>query len=238
MEEHPPQLPKPINQIPDPFAASYEPLENLRMTGVVDATLKRPAQVVHELMNGQELKASALLFLLLTICLTALGIMMGGFSGGAQLWAAPLKVILGTLASALICMPSLYILLCLSGGEQSFPEVARILLLGLALAGILFVGFMPVAWIFSQATESVAFMGFLYLLVWGIGLFFGLRLMKSAFRHLNQKKAGTLNLWMAIFILVVLQMGTTLRPIIGDYDAPQFSEKKFFVQHWVETMNQ
>ncbi|VGO17061.1 hypothetical protein PDESU_05655 [Pontiella desulfatans] len=229
MKAHPPEL--------NPFDAHFQPLEKQGLFPVVDATLKRPAQVVHELMNRKSRNIPAILTLLLLACLAGLGLMMGSFSGGAQCWAAPVKVMFGTLLSVLICMPSLFILLCLSGGEQSFPEVARILLLGLVLAGILFVGFMPVAWIFSQATESVAFMGFLYLLVWGIGLFFGLRLMKTAFRFLNKKKAGTLNLWFFIFTLVVLQMSTTLRPIIGEYEAPQFSEKKFFLVHWAETMD-
>lgn len=229
MNKQPPEL--------HPLHAPFEALDNTRLFGVVDATLKRPAQMVHELMHGKEWKSTAALLFILLFCLAAIGAIMGSFSGGAQLWAAPLKIAAGTLTSALICMPSLYILLCLSGGGQSFPQVARMLLLGLTLAGILFIGFVPVAWIFSQATESVVFMGILYLLVWGIGLFFGLRLMKQSLEFLNKKSLGTLGLWTAIFSLVLLQMSTTLRPIIGKHEPLQFGEKKFFLMHWGETMN-
>lgn len=237
MENQPPELlntPKPS----DPFKAHFKALEEIRLFPIIDAALKRPAQVVHELMHGQEWKASASLLLILLFCLAAIGGIMGSFSGGAQVWMIPCKVMLGTVASALICMPSLYILLCLSGGGQSFPQVGRILLLGLTLSGILFIGFIPVAWIFSQATESVVFMGILYLLVWSMGLFFGLRLMKTSFEFLNKKSMGTLRLWMVIFGLVLLQMSTTLRPILGKHEPLQLGEKRFFLAHWNEAFSQ
>lgn len=232
------QTPEPLNahKTRDLFETHFKALEDTRLFHVVDATLKRPAQMVHELIHSQGLKAPVGLLLILLFCLAAIGGIMGGFSGGAQYWMVPMKVVVGTVASALICMPSLYILLCLSGGEQSFPQVGRMLLLGLALAGILFIGFVPVAWIFSQATESAVFMGGLYLLVWGIGLFFGLRLMKTALEFLNKKSMGTLRIWMVIFGLVLLQMSTTLRPIIGKHEPLQFSEKKFFIAHWIDVL--
>ncbi|MDF7800368.1 hypothetical protein P4C99_12900 [Pontiellaceae bacterium B1224] len=236
MEEENIEPPKQVRIPKDPFTEQFQPLENDRLFSVVDATLKRPAQMAHELIHGTGWKAPLFLTLVLLFCLTVLGIIMGSFSGGAQFWAVPLKIVTGTVISALICMPSLYILLCLSGGGQSFPQVGRMLLLGLTLAGILFIGFVPVAWIFSQATESAVFMGVLYLLVWGIGLFFGLRLMKTALEFLNKRSLGTLNLWMFIFAMVLLQMSTTLRPIIGKSEPLKFNEKMFFMAHWSEAL--
>ena len=235
MENQNPELPNP-HKPSDPFETHFKALEDTRLFHVVDATLKRPSQMVYELLHGHGWKASAGLLLTLFFCLAAIGGIMGSFSGGAQYWIVPGKVVLGTVASALICMPSLYILLCLSGGEQSFPQAGRLLLLGLTLSGILFIGFVPVAWIFSQATESAVFMGILYLLVWGIGLFFGLRLMKTSLEFLNKKSMGTLRLWMSIFGLVLLQMSTTLRPIIGKHEPLQLNEKKFFMAHWSEAL--
>lgn len=217
---------------PHSFGDHFKCMESRNFFQVVDATLKRPAQVIHELVHGRDVKVPLFLLLLLLACLLGTGLMMGSFSGGAQFWAVPLKVILGTLASGLICLPSLYILLCLCGGNQNFAQTCRMLLLGLALAGILFIGFIPVAWIFSQATESFAFMGILFLTIWGIGLFFGLRLMCHAFQFLNEKSMGALRLWVFIFSLVLLQMSTTLRPLIGKYEPLKCNEKQFFIEHW------
>ena len=235
MENQVPELPKPPKP-DDPFETHFQAMGDVRLFQIVDATLKRPAQMVHELIHGSGWKAPAGLLLILLFCLGAIGIIMGSFSGGAQYGMVPLKVVTGTVISALICMPSLYILLCLSGGEQSFPQISRMLLLGLTLSGILFIGFVPVAWIFSQSTESTVFMGILYLFVWGIGLFFGLRLMKTALEFLNKKSMGTLNLWIVIFTLVLLQMSTALRPIIGKHEPLQLSEKKFFMVHWSDVL--
>ncbi len=217
---------------PDQFESQFKRMESKSFFQVVDTTLKRPAQAIYELMQQGDAKVPLLLLVLLVASLSATGLMMGSYSGGAQLWAVPLKVVLGTLAAGLICLPSLYILLCLCGGTQNFGQTCRMLLLGLALAGILFIGFIPVAWIFSQATESYTFMGVLYLLIWGIGLFFGFRLMHRAFQFLNKRSMGALRLWIIIFALVLLQMSTTLRPLIGSFEPLQFNEKMFFIEHW------
>ena len=214
--------------------ADFKPLESTRLFHVMDAMLKRPGGVVYDLIHGAGAGSSGALLAILLACLAGTGLMMGGFAGGLQLLAVPLKVIVGTLAAGIICLPSLYILLCLCGGRQSFVQTVRMLLLGLALAGILWVGFIPVAWIFSQATESLAFMGMIYVAIWGIGLFFGLRLMRNAFQFLSRGGMGALGLWMLIFCMVLLQMSTTLRPLLGAYEPLQLSEKMFFLEHWVQ----
>ena len=214
------------------LAPDFEAMESNRLLHVLDTMLKRPGRVVYTLVNDSGAGIPLSLLAILMVCLAATGLMMGGFSGGAQLIAVPLKVIAGTLMAGIICLPSLYILLCLCGGRQNFLQTARMLLLGLALCGILLIGFIPVAWIFSQATDSLAFMGTLYLAVWSIGLFFGLRLMRNAFQFLNRRSMGALILWMLIFFMVLLQMSTTLRPLLGEYETLNLSEKMFFLEHW------
>jgi hypothetical protein len=41
-----------------------------------------------------------------------------------------------------------------------------------------------------------------------------------------------------IFVLVVLQMTTALRPILGKADTFLPTENKFFVSHWGDCLNQ
>ena len=219
------------------FNIHFHPMTTTRFFGVIDATLKRPAEVVHALIHSPSPRVMSMLLVTLTVCLAGVGAMMGAFSGGMQYWMVPLKVTVGTVVSALICLPSLYILICLSGGAQSFGQVVRLLLLGLALSGILFLGFIPVAWIFSQATTSVIFMGVLYALIWGTGLFFGLRLLKMSFQFLNCRSMGVIGFWVVVFVLVLLQMSTTLRPLLGPYAPMQPDEKQFFITHWISQGN-
>jgi len=142
-------------------------------------------------------------------------------------------VVIGTFLSALICLPSLHILTALSGGNQSFRETAAILLLNLALSGILLIGFAPIAWIFSQSTNSASFMGGLHLLFWIVSIRFGLRLMGASLAFLNNRTMGVMTLWSCIFMVVVFQMCTTLRPLVGKFDGYEFQGKMFFLEQWM-----
>ena len=102
---------------------------------------------------------------------------------------------------------------------------------------ILLVGFAPVAWIFSQSTDTLAWMGFLHLVFWFVATLFGVRFMKSGFSHTNAKSHAGLNVWIIIFLLVALQMTTALRPIIGKADTFFPTEKKFFLANWFDSLN-
>jgi hypothetical protein len=136
------------------------------------------------------------------------------------------------MISALICLPSLYILTCLSGSQARLAEMCGLLAGLLMLMSILLIGFAPVAWLFSQSTQSVAGMGALHLLFWLISTFFGLRFLWAGFSYSQARSQAGLYTWIIIFVLVALQMTTALRPIVGKADTFLPTEKKFFVSHW------
>ena len=72
-------------------------------------------------------------------------------------------------------------------------------------------------------------------LAWS-GLFFGLRLIGGMSRFRDESRRGQLKTWSVIFILVCLQMTTTLRPILGHSDHFLAKEKKFFLTHWADSL--
>lgn len=141
------------------------------------------------------------------------------------------------MISALICLPSLYIFICLSGSQARLAEVFGLLAGLLMLMTILLIGFAPVAWIFSQSTESLAWMGALHLIFWFIATIFGLRFLEAGFSHSNAKSHVGFHTWVIIFLLVVVQMTTALRPILGTSDTFLPQEKKFFLSHWGDCLN-
>ena len=106
----------------------------------------------------------------------------------------------------------------------------------LALAGLLLLGFSPAIWIFAESTNSFGFMGLLALVSWGISVLFALRFLHSAVKAAGGHQKAPLMVWSGIFLLVTLQMTTSLRPIIGQSEKFLTSEKKFFLQHWGDTM--
>lgn len=165
------------------------------------------------------------------------GLVVGSFSGGVQWWSAPLKISVGLVLSMLICLPSLYVFSCLNGINARIQDVATVLCSMAALIVILLASFGPVAWVFSQSTGSVVTMGFLHLLFWIIAVGFGFRLLAKAFRTMGANTVGAFAVWSAIFLLVSMQMMTSLRPIVGASDQLLTGEKKFFLQHWTETID-
>jgi len=204
---------------------------------VLENLLKHPGRVVHELHQTRAAILASWLLSFAIIGVAIYGVVVGAQSGGAQMWIAPVKLGLGTLLAVLICLPSLYIFTCLGGIDAQLRSVCGALFAAVCLSAILLIGFAPVAWIFSQSTDSIAFMGALHLLFWVIGIRFGLRLIDAMGRFLGARSKGHLRIWSVIFILVCFQMTTTLRPIIAPSKTFLPMEKKFFLAHWFDSIN-
>ena len=156
------------------------------------------------------------------------GVVVGTFSGGTQFWAAPVKLIIGIVISALFCLPGLYMAACLSGRDVKVWEVAGYLLAAVTLSTLLLLGAAPAAWLFSVSTNSLPCMGTVHLIIWAVATIAGLRFLSLVFGGLR----GHLALWCLMFVLVSVQMTTTLRPLLGTSDRFLTHDKKFFVEHW------
>jgi hypothetical protein len=228
--------PPPTQGVPNERAlrGSAEPIEGHGPFAIVEALLKSPASVLHEIESGRGAAFRLSAVLVVTMILT--GLVMAAFSGGMQLLWVPLRLAVGIFFCALICLPSLHIISCLAGAEQSLKQTWSALLMGLALMGILLVGFAPVSWVFAQATSSVAFMGALHLAFLGLSCAFGLGLVNRALSAMNRRAIPGLGLWHFLFMLVLLQMTTTLRPLVGPFDGVLFHDRMFFLAHWIETL--
>jgi hypothetical protein len=236
----PPPLP-PLSPRYAPSAGPLgsDPAEQVPITGLltaIEALLRQPRRVMFQLRQTPVRTVFPALLAIAIACGLVYGLVVGTFSGGDQLWAAPVKIAGGLLLAALICLPSLFIFACLRGAEVRLSEVAGFVAGQLALMTVLLVGFAPVAWVFSQSTESAAAMGAMHLAFGLIATYFGLRFLNTAFQHLNARSGSGLKVWMVIFILVLLQMTTALRPIIGTSDTFLPAKKMFFVSHWAECL--
>jgi hypothetical protein len=217
------------------FEEDYRPLRGVDGDHtVLDALLKQPARIVYEIVEGHAGRNTAALVILSLLCIVGYGIVMATFSGGHQLWAVPAKLAVGLLLCALICLPSLYIFASLAGATRTFRETAGLLTAAIALGSLLLAGFAPVVWIFSQSTDTVVFMGILHLLFGCVGVHFTLRLLNRSLAFLSGRRMRILRIWGVIFICVVLQMATTLRPLIGEYAGFRLEGKKFFLAHWFD----
>ena len=229
-----PETTSPIDPTQPPLPV--EPPFSSDFGSILDALLKRPAQLIGALHAARQTKATVILAVTALLSFAAYGLVIGSFSSGMQLYAAPLKVALGSTAGVLICLPSLFIFTCLSGANVTLRSLVGVMAAVLALTAILLIGFAPVSWVFSQSTESVAFMGTLHLAFWLIALGFGLRLIGLMMKMMGVESKSHLKVWTVIFVLVNLQMSTALRPIVGTSTDILPQEKKFFVAHWFDSL--
>jgi len=235
-----PQTPPPIPPVINgPRALGDDPAEHVpikNIIGVIEAVLRQPRRLLFQLRQpGAGRLIGGMLFASL-ICGLVYGLIIGSFSGAEQWWAAPLKFTGGLLISALICLPSLYIFAGLSGSTARLGEIFGLVAGLLLLMTVLLIGFAPVAWLFSQSTNSVLWMGFLHLMFWFVATAFGLRFLDAGFRQTNARGGAGLKTWTVIFVLVVLQMSTALRPLLGRANTFLPTEKKFFLAHWGDCM--
>ena len=234
----PPQVPPPIPPVMPsggPRSLGDDPAERAAIPNVIaaiEAILRQPRRVMFQLRQPDAGRLIAAMLFVSVVCALIYGVVAGTFSGGIQLWAAPVKIAVGLTISALICLPSLYIFTCLGGSQARLVEVSGLLAGLLMLMTILLIGFAPVAWIFSQSTDSPAWMGTLHLVFWFIATCFGLRFLETGFSHSNARSLAGFRVWVVIFLLVALQMTTALRPILGTAKTFLPTEKKFFIAHW------
>ena len=215
----------------------YQPLEGgCNLPNLIGFLLKNPLSIIHDIEAQKNPgKIISRLVLISLACLCVFGFVVGTFSWKDQLWAAPLKIVLGLFFSGIICLPSLYIFSCLGGVNARFQTITGVLCAFIALSGLLLIGFTPVIWLFSVSCTSASFLGTLLILLWGISVGFGFVLALRAGRALGMTNAMHIILWGLVFLVVTLQMTTTMRPIVGDDEKLfNFGEKKFFLRYWGE----
>jgi hypothetical protein len=231
----PPQIPQAPPPIYGPQPLGDDPAERVAIPNIIvaiEAILRQPRRVMYQLRQPGADRLIAAMLVIVVVCSLVYGAVVGTFSMGPQLWIAPVKIAGGLLVSALICIPSLYIFACLSGSQARLVEIVGLVTGLLVLMTLLLIGFAPVAWLFSQSTRSATWMGAFHLIFWFIATVFGLRFLEAGFSHSRARSNAGFNTWVIIFVLVVVQMTTALRPIVGTADTFLPKEKKFFLNYW------
>ncbi len=242
----PPMMPPPMragvmtNVVPSAEPRNEEPLsENPGMRELFEALLRRPRDLAALFENAPVGGMLGKLLGIAGLSLLVFGFVLGCFSRHEQLWAAPVKVLGGMMFAALICYPSLYVFSTLAGARISPKAVVLGLAGAMALAGMLLLGLAPALWIFVESTRSFGFIGMLAVAAWLVAMFFALRFIKSCAAAAGSFHRGPVTVWSILFLIVTLQLSTTLRPILGRSDRfLQLDEKRFFLEHWGMTMGE
>lgn len=165
------------------------------------------------------------------------GLVVASFSGGMQMFVVPLKLCVGLATCALLCLPSLYVFSSVAGAAQSVRETALALVMGVALIGVLLVALAPVTWLFSQSTDAAVVIGTLHVAALVTSAVVGLRLVCAVMHALNGRTIAGVRAWGVMFVVVMLQMTTTLRPLLGEFEGLRSPQRMFFIEHWVSPVS-
>ena len=156
-------------------------------------------------------------------------------AGAAALTAAKAPLI--ALASAVLCVPSLYVFSCVTGAPMKLTQVCALAAGAVAMTGLLLLGLTPVAWLFSVSTNSLKFVVIGNAVAWGVAMVFVLRFFGLVATVGSQRKIAGFKWWVLVYVLVTLQMATTLRPLLGKPEKGwRDTEKKFFLVHFKESL--
>ncbi|MBV1857970.1 MAG: hypothetical protein KUG77_06120 [Nannocystaceae bacterium] len=201
------------------------------LAGIVAALVQTPADLLGE-ANRPGRRPVLRLAALSMGAMILVGLVVASFSGGAQMFVVPLKLCVGLTLCALLCLPSLYVFSSVAGAGQSVRETGLALAMGVSLIGVLLVALAPVTWLFSQSTDAPGVMGALHIMALLVSAAVGVRLISKVMRALNGRAIAGVRAWGLMFVLVMLQMTTTLRPLIGEFDGLWHTDRVFFLEHW------
>jgi hypothetical protein len=204
--------------------------------GTLAALLKNPGAVVQVIRDEDALWRRTAYLVLWGLAFHALyGFVMALFGGWEASLMTLMKAPVIALSAMILCLPSLYVFSSIGGNPISIPQCFAIVGATLAMTGLMLLGMVPVTWLFSISTESIPFVVVLNTGIWLIAVIFARRFLKLAMPVKTGKIWG-LQWWLFIYIIVALQMATTMRPLLTKpSDGWWVSEKKFFLANFIDS---
>lgn len=208
-----------------------EPLKTELPSDLVATALRQPEALAEPI--GHDTRTFLRLAALLLPAMSIVGLLMGTFSGGWQLVVVPIKVMLGTVAAMAVCLPSLFVFSNLAGSRIDLRRALGSMTLAVAVLSFVLLALAPIALVFSLSTDSISLVGWIHVLFLLAAAWFG----GSALGRAWGATAGGSSpaaIWMLLFVIVLLQFSTTLRPLLGEYAPLALDEKKIFIEHWFD----
>lgn len=181
-----------------------------------------------------------LIFLLILLTLggfSIFGLVTGFFVDWRVALLDMVKMIGVVVFGFALCLPSLYVFMCISGVALPFSRIVTVGLVVTAMMGCVMGALAPVVWLFSASTSCMGFFLVILLFAGSVAVGFGVLPIKRAYKSGVFSGCSGLYSWLAILVVVMLQCITLMRPMlspIGDGATPQ--GKQFFIQHFLMSL--
>ncbi len=179
--------------------------------------------------HSVERKVSTPTLMAWSLGIIGFGFALGTYAGLGEAWLAAWKLPVVVLLSVAITLPSLAVFSALTGGRFSIRSSVYVAALTMALGGALLLALAPVMWPFAASSW---YLGWSVVVSLGLGVV-GLAVAGARVSTVVGAGKKGYGLWLLLLIPVILQMTTTLRPIVVR-DAPRGSERMFFLEHFAK----
>ncbi len=156
------------------------------------------------------------------------GAIMGSFGGDSgprflQMLFSALKVPLLIGVTALLSMPSIFVVSTLFGLRDDFVQSLRALMATQAVMAILLASFAPftIVWYASSNNYNASLL--FNALMFGLASLIAQRVLKRLYAPLierDPRHRNMLRVWLVTYAFVGIQMGWVLRPFVGNPDDP------------------
>ncbi len=213
-------------------------MDDIPMNNAITGLLKTPASLVRRINEDDSLPGLALQLLFWGLLFhAAYGFAMALFTSSQVALVTACKAPIIALCSILLCIPSLYVFSCVAGRTVSLTQTLALGSATVAMTGLLLIGLTPISWLFSVSTSSLRFVVLMNVTAWAISVSFCSRIFRILGAVDPRKGLSGSEWWLIIYIVVSLQMATTMRPLLTISDAGwREPEKKFFLAHFGDSM--
>ena len=181
-----------------------------------------------KITNEAQLKSEIAKHLILVLIFSTIyGAIMGSYNSFWQAVSSAIKMPVLILLIIVICFPAFYVIQTVLGSKLSLGQMMSIILSGFVFMTCIMVSFSTIVLFFMITGGNYNFLKLLHVLIIITAGFFGMRAIVEALKYSCEQKniypktgVHIFRIWILILAFVGAQLSWSLRPFIGDKDAP------------------
>ena len=201
---------------------------NTRDFAIVEKILRNRQEFFHEIREGVGLGYKMKAMLVASVSFLALyGAVLGSSHTLWQTLSSAMKLPMLFLATLFVCAPSLYFFNLLFGSNQSLSQNLTLILTAITVTAVLLLSFAPITLFFLLTTSQYQFFKLLNVAIFALSGLMGIVFLYQGMKVVSADESEGANtrkwiliVWMFVYAFVGSQMAWTLRPFIGDPQAP------------------